>query len=64
MAKFNVPKRKYFDGDKKRMVSWRLPEPLMKALDAVAKDKGWTTTELVTTALDQYVQWETKNKAD
>jgi metal-responsive CopG/Arc/MetJ family transcriptional regulator len=62
MAKFNIPKREYFDGDKKKMVSWRLPELLMKELDSLAKEKGWTTTELITTALDQYVQWEKRVK--
>lgn len=59
MAKFNVPKREYAGGNKK-MVSWRLPEPLLKELDKLSKDLGWTTTDLVITALDQYVQWEQK----
>lgn len=57
MAKFNIPDRKYCDG-KKKMVSMRLPERLMKELEGLAKKKGWTVTDLVQTALDQYVQWE------
>ncbi len=57
--KFNVPKREYSDGPKK-MVSMRLPERLMKELDRLSRENGWTTTDLVTTALDQFVQWEKK----
>lgn len=57
MSKFNVPDRKYVDGPKK-MVSWRLPESLMKQIDKKSKDKGWSTTELVVTVLDQYIQHE------
>ena len=59
MKNFNVPKRKYVDGPKK-MVSMRLPEKLFKKLEKLAKDKGWNTTELVTTVLDQYIQIEEK----
>ena len=59
MAKFNIPDRKYCDGDKK-MVSMRLPERLLKELNHLSEEKGWTITDLVCTALDQYVQWENK----
>ena len=62
MAKFNLPKREYYDGKKKRMVSWRLPEPLIKQLDELAEKQGWSTTDLVTTALDQFAQWLKKQK--
>jgi len=57
MMKFNIPTKVYCSGEKK-MVSWRLPETLLKELDKLADEKGWTTTDLVTTALDQYAQWE------
>ncbi len=59
MTKFNIPKRDYCNGPKK-MVSMRLPEALLKELDKLASSKGWNTTDLVTTALDQYIQWEKK----
>lgn len=61
MAKFNVPKREFYDGPKK-MVSMRLPESLMKEVERLAKEKGWTTTDLVCTVLDQFIQWERKRK--
>ena len=53
---FNLPKREYCSGDKK-MVSWRLPEMLLEELEKVADDRGWTLTDVATTALDQFVQW-------
>ena len=59
MTKFNLPKREFCNGPKK-MVSMRLPEPLVREIDRMARDKGWTTTDLVTTVLDQYLQWEKK----
>lgn len=61
MAKFNIPKREYCDGPKK-MVSMRLPEKLIKEIDRLAEDKGWTTTDLVSTVLDQFVQWDNKRE--
>lgn len=57
MAKFNIPDRKYCNGLKK-MVSMRLPEQLMRELEKLAEQKGWSVTDLVQTALDQYIQWE------
>ena len=62
MAKFNIPKREFCDGPKK-MISMRLPEALTKEIDLLAKDKGWTTTDLVSTVLDQYLQWEKRRGA-
>lgn len=59
MKENSIPDRKYVDGPKK-MVSWRLPEKLMDKLDKMAKAKGWTTTDLVVTVLDQYLQQEEK----
>jgi predicted transcriptional regulator len=44
------------------MYSLRLPEKLIAELDLLAKTKGWTSTDLIITALDQYVQWEKKNR--
>lgn len=51
----SLPKRKYCSGDKK-MVSLRLPEELVKKLELIAKDCGWTVTDVVMTSLDDYVQ--------
>lgn len=62
MAKFNVPKREYCDGPKK-MISMRLPERLMREIERMAENKGWTATDLVCTVLDQFIQWE-KNKEE
>jgi antitoxin component of RelBE/YafQ-DinJ toxin-antitoxin module len=59
MAKYNVPKRKYCVG-KKKMVSLRLHEALVKEVEALAEEKGWTVTDLVSTVLDQFVQFEEK----
>lgn len=59
MSDTQLPERKYVEGPKK-MVSWRLPESLMKELDILAKAKGWTTTDLVVTVLDQYLQSQNK----
>lgn len=57
MPKFSIPDRKYCDG-KKKMVSLRVPERLLKELEELGAKKGWTVTDLVLTSLDQYVQWE------
>ena len=59
MAKYNIPKRLYCDGPKK-MISIRLPEKLLKEVDRLASNKNWTTTDIISTVLDQYIQWETK----
>jgi predicted transcriptional regulator len=59
MPKFNIPDRKYCSGAKK-MVSMRLPEKLMRELEKLAEAKGWNVTDLVQTALDQYIAWEKK----
>jgi antitoxin component of RelBE/YafQ-DinJ toxin-antitoxin module len=61
MTKFNVPKREYCDGTKK-MISMRVPERLMREIERLAKEKGWTTTDLVCTVLDQFIQWEKKRE--
>jgi predicted DNA-binding protein len=59
MSDVQLPERKFVEGPKK-MVSWRLPESLMKELDTLSKSKGWTTTDLVVTVLDQYLQLQIK----
>jgi hypothetical protein len=61
VTKFNVPKREYCGGPKK-MVSMRLPVDLMKEIEKISQDKGWTTTDLVCTVLDQFIQWEKKKE--
>jgi predicted transcriptional regulator len=61
MPKFNIPDRRYCDGEKKLM-SIRLPEKLLTELEALADRKGWNQTDIIATALDQYVQWEKKQK--
>lgn len=59
MAKFNVPKRHYCNGPKK-MVSMRLHQKLIDEVEKHAKLKGWTSTDLVSTVLDQYLRYEDK----
>jgi predicted DNA binding CopG/RHH family protein len=61
MTKFNVPKRVYSDGDKK-LISFRLPESLLEELKKVSTERGWPMTDLVITVLDQYLQWNEKQK--
>jgi hypothetical protein len=43
-------------------VSMRLPVDLMKEIEKISQDKGWTTTDLVCTVLDQFIQWEKKKE--
>jgi hypothetical protein len=40
------------------MTSMRLPELLIVEIERLSEKKGWTATDLVCTALDQFVQWE------
>lgn len=44
------------------MISIRLPEKLIKEIDKLGEENGWTTTDLILTALDQFVQWEKRDK--
>ena len=53
---FDLPKRKYCDGEK-NAVSMRLPAKLLKEINAIADESGWAMTDVVATALDQFVQW-------
>lgn len=50
----------YCDGERKLM-SMRIPENLIREVERIAKDKGWSFTDVALTALDEYVQW-TKNR--
>lgn len=61
MSKFNIPRREYCDGEKK-LVSFRLPESLLKELKKNADSKGWPVTDLVMTVLDQYLQWDDRKR--
>jgi metal-responsive CopG/Arc/MetJ family transcriptional regulator len=57
MKKFHaLPERKYSSGEKK-MISLRMPSDLMNKLNEIAADRGWTTSDVVVTALDEYAQW-------
>jgi len=61
MAKYSIPDRQFALG-RKKMVSMRLPEALMKELEKIAEKKGWNLTDLVTTILDQYLQYEKEKR--
>jgi len=49
-----LPKR-YFSKGERKFVGFRLPSELTRQLTAVAKESGWNITDVVQTALDQYV---------
>jgi len=61
MSKFNIPKRVYCDGDKK-LISFRLPESLIDELKKVSDERGWPMSDLVITVLDQYLQFNERQK--
>lgn len=52
---YNLPKRKYCSGGKK-MVSLRLPEQLIKKSEQIAEKHGFTVTDMIATALDNFIQ--------
>ena len=56
-----LPKRQYCDGEKK-MVSLRLPIKLTEEIEKLASGNGWNATDVITTALDQYIQSSKKKK--
>lgn len=60
MRKFkpNIPTLKYTSDEKKRMISLRVPEPLIEEVQKLAKEKGLTTAFLIETVLDLYCQFE------
>lgn len=39
------------------MVSYRLSKRLLDELEEVAKDYQWNVTEVIQTALDEFIQW-------
>lgn len=53
---------KYVDNEDRKMVSLRLPEALIKQIERIAKDKGWSKTEVIQYALDQFAQFESKSR--
>jgi hypothetical protein len=62
-----LPKRiplefKYVDANDRKMVSIRLPEPLIAKMKAISEDTGYKFTEIVQYALDQYCQLHGKTK--
>jgi predicted DNA-binding protein len=57
-----LPKRQYCDGEKK-MVSLRLPIKLTQEIEKLASGHGWTATDIITTALDEYIQSSKKQKS-
>lgn len=61
MSKYSLPRREYCDGPKK-MVSMRLPEKLIREVDDIAEAYGWTGTDVISTALDQFIQWAKKKQ--
>lgn len=54
--KFKLPERKYCHG-KKEMTSLRLHSDLKTELETIAEEYGWDTTDVIITALDQFVTW-------
>lgn len=59
MKKYNVPHRKYCRG-KKIMVSVRIHEELWEKVKEKADRYGWSTIDVVSLVLDQYVQQKDK----
>ncbi len=54
-----ISKRVFIRG-KAVPVSFRMPILLKEALETIAKEKGYTLSNIVLTVLDQYAQQETK----
>jgi hypothetical protein len=55
MMSFNVPKREYCDGEK-RIISMRLPVKLVRELEKWAHNNGYSTTDIVSIVMDQFLQ--------
>lgn len=53
---------KYVDKKDRKMVSLRLPETLIAKIEEIAESKGWTKTEVIQYALDQFAQIESKQR--
>jgi hypothetical protein len=59
---FSLSKREFCDGERK-MVSVRLPVTLSKEIEKIAGNYGWTSTDIIVTALDQFAQWAKAQKS-
>lgn len=46
--------------DRRKMLSLRLPNALIAQIEKIAESKGWTKTEVIQYALDQFAQIESK----
>jgi len=53
---------KYTDSDDRKMLSLRLPVALIDQIEKIAKNKGWSKTEVIQYALDQFAQLESKSR--
>lgn len=53
---------KYLDNEDRKMVFLRLPKALIRQIEKIAKDKGWSKTEIIQHVLDQFAQLESKLK--
>lgn len=61
MKSESLPKRHFTSGARK-LVGFRLPTELAKAIKKLADDRGWNVTDVAQTALDQYVHSEQQKK--
>ncbi|OFZ54738.1 MAG: hypothetical protein A2428_00940 [Bdellovibrionales bacterium RIFOXYC1_FULL_54_43] len=59
--KFELPQRHFCHGEKE-MTSIRLHVSLKREIEALADKFGWDTTDVIVTALDQFVQWAKSNR--
>jgi len=53
---------KFTDDKDRKMLSLRLPQTLINQVEKIAKTKGWSKTEVIQFALDQFAQLESKNR--
>lgn len=53
-------KFKYVDKQDRKMLSLRLPVLLIQKIEEIAEAKGWSKTEVIQYALDQFAQIESK----
>lgn len=53
---------KYIDKEDRKMISLRLPITLINKIEKIAENKGWTKTEVIQYALDQFAQIESRSK--
>lgn len=62
----HIPKRDplefaYTDNKDRKMVSFRLPEALIKRMNEISEETGYTVTQLIQYALDQFAQIQDKH---